>query len=84
MPANENLGEVLVWLDSIQIGGSSYLLEAFKVALSSEAEGIYLVTDRQVHHTHEFLLNQLPRLRKQFEHWRVCSISRDGPNMPYT
>ena len=79
MPANENLGEVLVRLDSIKIGGSSYLLQAFKV---SEAEGIYLV---MVHHTHELLLNQLPRLRKQFgEHWRVYSISRDGPNMPYT
>ena len=79
MPANENLGELLVRLDSIKIGGSSYLLEAFKV---SETEGIYLVT---VHHTREFLINQLPRLREQFdEHWRVYSISRDGLNMPYT
>ena len=45
MPANENLGEALVWLYSIKIGSSSYLLEAFMVALLSEAEGIYLVTD---------------------------------------
>ena len=51
MPANENLGEMLVWLDSIKIGGSSYLLEAFKVALLSEGEGIYLVTDGQVDHS---------------------------------
>ena len=48
MPANENLGEVLVWLDSIKIGSSSYLLEAFKIALLSEAEGIYLVTDKWI------------------------------------
>ena len=48
MPANENLGEVLVWLDSIKIGSSSYLLEAFKVALLSEAEGIYLVMDKWI------------------------------------
>ena len=38
MPANENLGEVLVSLDSINIGSSSHLLEAFKDALLSEAE----------------------------------------------
>ena len=63
MPASENLGEVLVWLDSIKIGSSSYLLEAFKVALLYEAEGIYLVTDGQVDHTRELLLNQLSRLR---------------------
>ena len=48
MPANENLREVLVWSDSIKIGSSSYLLEAFKVALLSEAEGIYLVMDKWI------------------------------------
>ena len=76
MPANENLGEVMVWLDSFKTGGSSCLLEAFKAALLSGAEGIYLVTDGQADHTHDFLLNQLPRLRKRFgEHWKLNTIA---------
>ena len=57
-------------------GSSSCLLEAFKAALLSGAEGIYLVTDGQADHTHDFLLNQLPRLRKQFgEHWILNTIA---------
>lgn len=76
IPANGNLREALVWLDSLKMGGSSCLLEAFKAALLSGAEGIYLVTDGQADHTHEFLLNQLPRLRKQFgEHWTLNTIA---------
>ena len=75
MPANENLGEVMVWLDSIKTG-ISCLLEAFKAALLSGAEGIYLMTDGQADHTHDFLLNQLPRLRKQFgEHWILNTVA---------
>lgn len=76
MPANENLEEALIWLDSLKTGGSSCLLEAFKAALLSGAEGIYLVTDGQADHTHEFLLSQLPRLRKQFgEQWTLNTIA---------
>ena len=72
LPAKENIDEATVWLDSIKTGGSSCLLEAFKAALLSGAEGIYLVTDGQADHTHEFLLNQLPKLREQFrESWTL-------------
>lgn len=60
------INDVLMWLDSLKSGGSSCLLEAFKTALLSGAEGIYLVTDGEADHTHDFLLNQVPRLRQQF------------------
>ena len=74
--ANENLEEALLWLDSLKTGGSSCLLEAFKAALFSRAEGIYLVTDGQADHTHEFLLNQLPKLRQQFGgQWTLNTIA---------
>lgn len=75
-PTRENIDEALLWLDSLKTGGSSCLLEAFKTALLSGAEGIYLVTDGQADHTHEFLLNQLHRLKKQFgKTWTLNTIA---------
>ena len=66
----------MLWLDTINPGGSSCLLEAFKAALLSGAEGIYLVTDGEADHTHQFLVDYLPKLRQQFgDQWRLNSVA---------
>ena len=76
VPAKDSLEELKLWLDRIQPGGCSCLLEALRTALLSSAEGIYLVTDGEADHTHQFLLDHLPKLRQQFgDEWRLNAIA---------
>lgn len=74
--SEEHCLEAAQWLQSVKAGGCSCLLEALKVCLQSEATGIYLVTDGTADHTHEFLLNQIPILRRSFgDSWRINTVA---------
>lgn len=73
--SKESVAGALQWLNTLQAGGNSYLLQALKESLESGAMGIYLITDGATDHTHEFLLNQLPSLYSRYDKdWRIHTV----------